>query len=168
MYSETDRTWIRHFGGWGAIYQQADPRLEAAISATQSVADGGTRPDSNGENLIKALIYGQAAVVGTAGVTVSGTAQNTAFASPAQRGLIQIEANIAMQDTFLGTSSADGGEVKINPAREMIRLRSEGRRLVNAMCIVLGLRGPRVDMFGTGKPTGSTAWPFFSDESEVW
>ena len=140
MYSETDRTWIRHFGGWGAIYQQADPRLEGAIGATQSVADGGTRPDSNGENQIKALLYGQAAVAGVQGVTVSGTAQNTVFATPAQRGLIQIEATIAMQDTFLGTASADAGEVKINPAREMIRLRSEGRRLVYSMCLVLGLQ----------------------------
>lgn len=167
-YTESDRTWIRHFGGWGAIFLQADPRLEAAISATQSIADNGTRPDSSGENLIKALIYGQAAVVGAPGVTVGGAAQAGPFSSPAQRGLIQIESTIATQDVFLGASSADGGEVKINPAREMIRLRSEGRRLVNTMCLALGLRGPRVDVFGTGRPTGNTAWPFFSDESEVW
>ena len=168
-YTETDRTWIRHFGGWGAIFGQADPRLEVAISATQSLADGGTRPDSSGENLIKALIYGQAAIAGTAGVTVGpASVASSTLATPAQRGLIQIEASIANQDVFLGASAVDGGDTKVDAAREMIRLRSDGRRLVYSMCLVLGLRGPRVDVFGTGKPTGTTAWPFFSDESEVW
>jgi hypothetical protein len=93
---------------------------------------------------------------------------SSTLATPAQRGLIQIEASIAQQDVLLGASEVDGGDTKVNSAREMIRLRSEGRRLVNAMCLVLGLRGPRVDVFGTGKATGTTAWPFFSDESEVW
>lgn len=166
MFSELDRTWIRHFGGWGAIFLQADPRLEAAITAAQSQADGGSRPDSSGENLIKGLIYGKAASGTTVGVTPGGAAQNVVFSTPIVSGLIQIEASIANMDTFLGASKVD--EVDINPAKETIRLKGEGRRLVNSMCLALGLRGPRVDVFGSGKETGTTAWPFFSDESEVW
>lgn len=44
-YTEADRVKIRRWLGFSALYLQADPRLENAIKATQSVADGGTRPD---------------------------------------------------------------------------------------------------------------------------
>lgn len=163
--SEVDRTWIRHFGGFGGIFGQADPRLEGAITAIQSVADGGSRPDSSGENYVKALLYGSAAGTGTAGVTISGAAQNTTFATPAVRGLIQIESQIAQLDTFLGTTEAD--EVKLDSAREMIRLRMEGRRLVYSMCRMLGMTGPRVDVFSSGVTTEDSD-PFWADLSPWW
>ena len=34
-YSETDKTYIRRYVGYGAIFLQAEPRLENAIQATQ-------------------------------------------------------------------------------------------------------------------------------------
>ena len=40
-FSELDRTYIRRFVGFGAIFVQAEPRLENAITAVQSTADGG-------------------------------------------------------------------------------------------------------------------------------
>ena len=167
-FSETDRTWVRHFMGFSAIWLQADPRLENALTAAQSVADGGSRPDSSGENYVKALIYGQAAVAGTAGVTVGPVSTTGAtFASPAQRGLIQIEASIAAQDAFMGALSVDGGEAKIHPAGEMVRLRMEGRRLVGAMCRMIGMKGPRVDVFSTMQGTEDVD-PFWASESPFW
>jgi len=167
MYSETDRTYIRRFQGFSAIWLQADPRLENAITATQSIADGGARPDSNAENLIKSLIYGAAAVTGTSGVVVSGTTQNDSFSVPAVRGLIQIEAQIAQLDSFLGASQVDGGDVKVNAVREQARLRAEGRRLVYQMSRHLGMRGPRVDVFSSGQTT-EDADPFWASDSPYW
>ena len=147
-YIETDRTWIRRFVGYGAIFLQAEPRLENAITATQSTADGGARPDSSTENNIKGLIYGFAAAGTVAGVT-PGAASTTgmSFATPALRGLLAIEAAIATQDVFLGASKADGGEVEIDPAREVFRLRAEGRRLCHQLARMLGMKGVRADMF---------------------
>lgn len=170
MYSELDRTWIRHFVGFGATFTQADPRTEAAITATQSTADGGSRPDSSGENIIKGLIYGTAAITsGTSGVTPGPTSTTgVTFNTPAVTGLIQIEAEIAALDYSLGATEADGGDAKVNVAREGARLKNEGRRRVNALCIALGLQGPRADVFGTIRSTGETAWPFWGDRSRIW
>ena len=162
-YTETDRSWIRKYVGYGAIFLQAEPRLENAILATSSAADGGTRPDSGTENNIKGLIYGYAAVTtGAAGITPGGTVQNGVINTPAVRGLIAIEASIAQQDTFLGTSQAD--EVKVDPARERASLRKEGRRLAHALARMLGMKGVRADIF-SASPVITDDDPFaYSDE----
>src|ERR1035438_174575 len=86
-YSELDRTYIRHFVGYGAIFLQAEPRLENAITATQSITDAiskGSRPDSSTENYLKSLLYGTAAVctpLTPVGVTQGPLPQNVAFRS---------------------------------------------------------------------------------------
>jgi|SRR5579875_2166275 len=148
-FSETDRTFIRHFLGFSAIFVQADLRLENAITACQSEADGGSRPDPSTENYIKGCIYGFAAVTGTAGVTPGPTSTTGAtFSMPAQRGLIQIEAQIAQLDSLLGVLSADNGEAKLDTARERVRLCMEGRRLVNAVARQLATN-PRADIFSS-------------------
>lgn len=164
-FSELDRTWVRHYLGFSAIWLQAEPRLENAITACQSTADGGSRPDSSGENYIKAMVYGSAASTGTAGVTIGGTAQNVTFTTPAIRGLIQIESQIAQIDILLGTSAVD--EVRVDGAREMIRLRVEGRRIVYALARMLGMRGPRVDVFSSGTTTEDSD-PFWASDSPNW
>lgn len=146
-YLEQDYVWVRHFVGFGAIYRQAEPRLESALHATSSVADGGSRPDSSTENYIKGLIYGSAAVVGTVGVTPGGTAQNTAFAMPFLRGLIQIEANIAQLDAFVGALKVDSDATSLDTARETARLRSQGRKWAHSLARMLGMKGVRADMF---------------------
>lgn len=150
MYVEQDRVWVRKYVGYAAIWIQAEPRLENAITATQSIADGGSRPDSSTENYIKGVIYGFAAVTSAqAGVTPNGSAQNGAFNTPALRGLVQIDQTIAQQDVFLGASSADGGEVEIDPVVETMRLKQEGRRLCNQLARMLGMRGVRADIFAS-------------------
>ena len=171
MYSELDRTWIRHFAGFSAIFLQAYPRLEAAITASQSIADGGSRPDSSGENMVKGYCYGFAAVSGAqSGVTPGGAAQNVTFAMPAQRGLIQIEASIATLDVMLGASEVNSGEAKVDPARETMRLRLEGRRLAYAMCRMLGMKRPRVNVFSASGDMVADATPYglASDTSPIW
>jgi len=169
MYSETDRTYIRHFVGFGAIYLQSEPRLESAVTATQSVADGGSRPDASTEAYIKGLLYGAAASTGTTIGVTPGVASTTGivFATPAIRGLIQIEANIATQDAFLGATKVDSGEAEIDPVREIKRLRSEGRRMAHALARMLGMRGVRADLFSAA-PIISDNDPFAYSEMESW
>lgn len=152
-FSETDRTWIRRYCGYPAIWVQAEPRLENAITAIQSEADGGGRPDASTENYVKGLVYGFAAVTsGTAGVTPGGTSTTgTTFNTPAVRGLLQIESAIAQQDVLLGADSVDSGEAKVDPVRETKRLRSEGRRLAHQLAKMLGMKGVRADVFSSGE-----------------
>ena len=146
-FAESDRVYIRHFLGFPALFLQADPRLEAAVTAVQALPQG-ARPDSSTENAIKGLIYGVAAVTtGAAGVPPGGAVQAGPFNTPAVSGLIQVEASLDLQSTFLGAQQADGGEVVIDPVRECARLKAEGRRLVNGLARHLGT-SPRRDIFG--------------------
>jgi hypothetical protein len=165
MFSELDRSYIRKYVGYGAVYVQAEPRLETAITTIQSQADGGSRPDSSEENAIKILIYGSNAVTGTA-VTPGGTAQDTTFAQPALLGLLQIEQYLDIQTAFLGAGKADN-DVTIDPARESARLRKEGRRLCHAMARKLGMKGVRADVF-SASPVISDDDPFAYSDMEHW
>lgn len=169
-YSELDRTYIRRYIGYGAVYIQAEPRLETAISSTQSIADGGSRPDSSVENYVKGLIYGAAAVTGTQTGVTPGPVSTTGvtFAQPAIRGLLQIELAIAQQDVFLGALKADGGDAEIDPARERASLRKEGRRLCHALARILGLKGVRVDIFSSSEVINDAGDPFAYSDLEHW
>jgi hypothetical protein len=164
-----DRVYVRRYVGYGAIFLQAEPRLENAITATQSVADGGSRPDASTENNIKGMLYGVAAVTGTQVGVTPGPASTTGvtFAMPALRGLVQIEANIANQDVFLGALKADGGEVEIDAYREMVRLRQEGRRLCHQLARMLGMKGVRADIFSSS-PVITDDDPFAYDNLQHW
>jgi hypothetical protein len=167
-YSETDRTWVRRYVGYGAIFLQAEPRLENALTATQSVADGGGRPDSSTENNVKGIIYGFAAVAGTAGVTPGpGSTTGTTFSTPLLPGLITIESNIAQQSVFMGATSVDGGDAKVDPVRETMRLRAEGRRLAHQLARMLGMRGVRADMF-SASPVIKDDDPFAYSDLMHW
>jgi len=168
-FQELDRVYIRHFLGFSAVFLQADPRLEASITAVQAIADGGARPDSSSENYAKGLIYGSSSGTGTSGnlVTLNGTAQNVTFPVPAMRGLLQVEANIEFLDNIIGGLEADDGDIKLDTAREMIRLRMDGRRKVFALARVLGMRGARIDVF-SGVPIMGDDDPFAYDDSPFW
>jgi len=148
-YSNLDRSYIRRYIGVGEIFKQAWPLIEQAINATQSATDGGNQPDSTGENAIKGLVYGTAAVTGAAGVT-PGTipATGVVYTQPAIRGLLQIEQAIATQDEILGALTVGKGQVTLDSYREIIRLRSEGRRLCHQLAIKLGMRLVVSDAFG--------------------
>jgi hypothetical protein len=165
MYSEQDRVQIRRFLGFGAIFKQADPRVENAITSTQSEADGGSQPDSSSENEIKGLIYGTTGTTGTA-VTPGGTAQNVAFSQPALPGLLTIEQQLAGMWGFTFAAGKQD-DATVDTYRAMIQLRSEGRRMVRALARHLGMKGPRIDMFAGGAGIGDGE-PFWGNDSIFW
>lgn len=55
-FAESDRVQIRRWLGYSAMYASRDPLLENAITAAQSTADGGSRPDASTETAIKAWL----------------------------------------------------------------------------------------------------------------
>lgn len=106
-FTEADRVSIREYLGFGSIFLQADPRLENAITAVQSVADGGTRPTSDAENALKALIT----------------------------RLKAIDTSLDALNDQSGATSVD--EIKLDAARETYRLKMHARSLVHRLARIL-------------------------------
>lgn len=100
-WTEAERANIRHYLGFSAIFLQADPRLETAMTSVLAVADGGTRPDSSTQTQIQGWL--------------------TKLATVDQR----------LEDLWIQAQATGVDEVKVNPAVGMSLLRKEGRRLVN-------------------------------------
>lgn len=119
MFQESDRVQIRHFLGVGQLFLQAYPLLESAISATQSVADGGSRPDNSAELAIKALVV----------------------------DLQTIETQLKKQWNRAIAVTVD--EVKVDAGRAVTILRMEGRRLAYALARYLGFDAVIADAFGS-------------------
>lgn len=158
--SESDRVFIRKYVGFSSLFTQRDPRLESAIRSIQSLADGGSQPDSSSENEMKALLYGSAAITGAAGVVLGPSPiDSSTLAQPARRGLIQIDAQIAKMDIYLGSTEVGKGAVKADAAREALRLRGEGRRLAGQLAQMLDTFIRR-DAFTAGEalPAGAPAY----------
>jgi hypothetical protein len=55
-FTETERVQIRRWLGFPALYIQADPRLESAITTIQSTAEGGGRPDNSTELAVRGYL----------------------------------------------------------------------------------------------------------------
>lgn len=106
-WTEADRVKIRHYLGFAAIFHQADPRLESAITAVQSIADGGARPDDSTEQHIRGIL----------GKLQTIENRLEALWEQMQAGVID--------------------ELSIDAARAAIMLRSEGRRLVHGIAAAL-------------------------------
>ena len=117
MWSQQERAWWRHFLGFAAIFKQADPRLEDALTAIQSISDGGSQPDSTSEDYGRVLIQ-QA-------LTVEASLQN-----------LWVQMQVGSSD----------GKTKIDAARGMQGLRMEGRRIVNGLSAIISTN-PRRDIF---------------------
>jgi len=116
-FSEGDRVQIRTYLGFGSLYLQADPRLENAITAIQSVADGGTRPTNDAELAAKAILV----------------------------DLHDIDVRIkALRDQQAATEVV--GELRLDAAREQARLRSEGRIYIHRLARMLDTF-PRADAY---------------------
>jgi hypothetical protein len=106
-WSEADRTLLRHYLGFSALFLQADPRLENAIASVQSRADGGTRPDDSTEKQIRGWL--------------------------AQ--LARIEARL--EEVWDEAEALRVDELGIDPMRALALLRSEGRRIVGSIARAL-------------------------------
>lgn len=120
-YAESDRVQIRIYVGYSAIFLQADPRLENAITATLATTDGGTRPDNSTQTAVMGYIT----------------------------QLQGIDQNLTNLNALMGAGAVD--EIRIDPAREMARLRMEGRRLVHRLCRFFDVQ-PYSDIFSTAPP----------------
>jgi hypothetical protein len=117
-FSEADRVQIRLYLGFGSLYLQADPRLENAITALQSVTDGGTRPTNDAELVAKGILT----------------------------ELADVDSRIkALRDQQAATEVV--GELRLDAAREQQRLCTEGRRYVHRLSRMLDTF-PRSDAFG--------------------
>ena len=100
MFTESDRVQIRKYLGYSALFLQLDPRLESAISTIQSVADGGTRPDSSSEDYARQLI---------------ASCQD-------------VDTKLTNLDSMMGMGRMD--DASFDPAKEDLRLRRKGRMYV--------------------------------------
>jgi hypothetical protein len=108
-FTESDRVQIRRYLGFSSLFLQADPRLESAITASQAVSDGGTRPDNSLETQIKAdLTYCQA-----------------------------VDTAIAALRPVMGATSVGRKAVEIDTAREHARLKNDGSTIVGRLATAL-------------------------------
>jgi hypothetical protein len=107
-WSEADRATLRHYLGFPALFDQAEPRLENAIRSVQAEADGGTRPDNSTETQIRGWL--------------------------AQ--LARVEARL--EEVWDEAEALKVDELGIDPARALALLRSEGRRVVGNLARALG------------------------------
>lgn len=128
--AESDRANLRHFLGFGAVFLNQDPILENALTAIQSISDGGTRVDSSTETLVKGWV--------TDLQTVEGMLKN-----------LWPQAQMAAAD-----------RAQFDVARGRAVLCMEGRRLVGYICATCGLKGPRRDIFSSSPSLSPNGNPF--------
>jgi hypothetical protein len=107
-WTESDRATLRHYLGFSALFLQADPRLELAITSVQSRSDGGTRPDDSTERLIRGWL--------------------------AQ--LARLEKRF--EELWDEAEALKLDSLGVDPYRALAMLRSEGRRVVANIARALG------------------------------
>ena len=121
-WTEADRVLLRHYLGFSAIFLQADPRLEQAITAVQATSvPGGTRPDDSTERQIRRWL-GQ---------------------------LAKIEARL--EEIWDEAEALKVEGLGVDPYRAMALLRAEGRRVVAGIGRALATR-PAHDVFSSAAP----------------
>lgn len=123
-FSESDKVEIRKYMGAGSLYKQLFPKLENAIIAVQSVADGGSQVDSSTENSIKSYLT----------------------------KLATIELKLEALQCQVQVVEAGADEIKLNVAQGVSLLRSEGRRMIAAISRTLAC-APTYDFFSSQMPS---------------
>jgi hypothetical protein len=123
-YTEADRVQIRHFMGAGTTFLQLFPKLENAITVTQSVVDGGTRPDNSTELYLKSVIT----------------------------DLQAVESKLKDLHIQVQVVEANQKEIVLNVAQGVYLLRSEGRRMVGNLSRLLAC-APVYDCFSSQAPS---------------
>jgi hypothetical protein len=107
-WTEADRATIRSYLGFPALFLQADPRLEAAMTAVQSEADGGVRLDGSTETQIRVWLT----------------------------QLAKVESRL--EELWDEAEALKVDELGVDPMRAMALLRAEGRRVVGRIARALG------------------------------
>jgi hypothetical protein len=124
MFSEYERVQIRTYMGSGAIYKQLFPKLENAITAIQSLADGGSQKDSSTENIVR----------------VNLTKLDT------------LETKIESLHCQLQIVEAGLDNVTLNATKALYVLKSEGRRYIGTIARILAC-APVYDYFSSQTPS---------------
>lgn len=109
-FVEADRVKLRSAMGAGAVYVNQYPRLENAITAVQSVADGGSRPDNSTETAIKAYLTDLDTI------------------------------DVRLKALWGQAQVGDAKGVSLDAARGAALLRMEGRRLVHRIASALSIK----------------------------
>ena len=125
-FVESDRVKIRAYLGAGAVLQQLFPKLENAITAVQSTADGGTQTDSSTENYILSIIT----------------------------KLETLETKIEALHCQVQVMEANQKEVVLDAARGLYALKQEGRRYIGILSRTLSC-APLYDYFSGQVPSAS-------------
>ena len=124
MYNESDRVQIRHFMGAGTTFLQLFPKLENAITVTQSTADGGSRPDNSTELFVKSIVV----------------------------DLQAVESKLKDLHLQVQVVEANSKEIVLNVAQGIYLLKSEGRRMIGNLSRVLAC-APVWDAFSSQAPS---------------
>tara|TARA_B100001123_G_scaffold393807_1_gene474067 strand:- start:2475 stop:2870 length:396 start_codon:yes stop_codon:yes gene_type:complete len=106
-FTESDRVKIREYLGTSRLFEDYDPRVESAITAIQSTADGGAAPDDSSELRIREYL--------------------------ASLEAIEVQLT-SLQNKYLAVTA---DEVRVDCQRAMAALRSEGRRWVGRLSDIL-------------------------------
>jgi|ERR1041385_3464732 hypothetical protein len=117
-FAESDRVKIRKWLGFSAIFLQADPVLENAITSVQAIADGGSRPNDSTVVAIKDYLT----------------------------KLDSIESQWMLLTTEGGMQGGQVDELKIDPLRGLQGLCKIGRMYVGFIADALATR-PHRDVF---------------------
>ena len=137
-WSEADRATIRSYLGFPALFLQADPRLEAAMTAVLAEADHGTRPDNSTELQIRGWLTQLAAI-------------------EARLESLWDEAEALQVD-----------ELGVDPMRAMVLLRSEGRRIVGRIARALGTAPRHDVFTGAEANPHGSPYPDIDDGEKPW
>lgn len=137
-WTEADRATLRSYLGFPALFLQADPRLEAAMTAVLAQADHGTRPDDSTELQIRGWL--------------------------AQ--LAKIESRL--QDLWDEAEALKVDELGIDPMRALALLRAEGRRIVGRIARALGTAPRHDVFSGAESRPHGSPYPEVDDGEVAW
>jgi hypothetical protein len=109
-FTPAEKVSFRLYLGYSSLFHQFEPRLENAIRAIQSQADGGALPDSSTADKARSILTELAAV----------------------------DAQLVDTQTYSEAYAVD--EIKVDYIRKGYYLRAEGRRLIGHLAIILGCK----------------------------
>ena len=123
-FSQANRVSIRKYLGAGSVFGQLFPKLENAITAVQSTADGGSQPDNSTELSVLSILT----------------------------KLETIETKIEGLYCQVQVVEANNKEIVLNTAQGMYLLKSEGRRMIGVLSRTLAC-APLYDYFSGQQPS---------------
>lgn len=126
-WTEAEKANLRAYLGFPSLFANYEPRLENAITAVQSTADGGALSSSATQDRMRSVLT----------------------------QLATLESKMTELQCSYSIMEAGTDNVKLDAGRALFLLRMEGRRLIGQLSISLGTR-PIRDYF-TGVPIRSDA-----------